>query len=129
MITKLTTPFVEAKDRYIKWLKTQDSPGYGDLLKQALVFATENESDFSYGDMPDVERIHQIDDGDWQGTLVFVIAAVGYQPNAYWVTKVGYGSCSGCDALEDAWGYSESDHDYEATYILTLHMMQGLVEV
>lgn len=76
------------------------------------------------GEAPDPERIHQIDDGDYQGTLVFVIGAQGYQPSTYWATSVGYGSCSGCDALEDAWGYGDQ-HDYEGLYSLTLHMLQG----
>jgi hypothetical protein len=49
----------------------------------------------------DPERITAIDHGDYQGTRVFVVGGKGYQPSRYWYVKVGYGSCSGCDAYED----------------------------
>lgn len=58
-------------------------------------------------DAPHPERIHQIDDGDYQGTLIFVIGAGGYQPSRYWYVKVGYGSCSGCDTLQAIRGYED----------------------
>lgn len=48
--------------------------------------------------------ITQIDNGDYQGTLLFLVARDTYQPDEdeYLMTYVGYGSCSGCDALEAA---------------------------
>lgn len=48
-----------------------------------------------------VENIHEIDDGDYQGTLLYMIPSNTYQPS-YWeyvATYVYYGSCSGCDTL------------------------------
>lgn len=124
MITELTTPFVEAKDEYVAWLKTQEDPSYRDLLMKALDFAVD-EDNFDYGEAPDPTRIHKIDDGDYQGTLLFVVAASGYQPDTYWTTRVYYGSCSGCDALEGAWGYGD-DQNWEGLYNIALHMMQRL---
>ena len=59
-----------------------------------------------YGD-PDPNRIHEIDDGDYQGTLVYVIAAKDYQPDDYWYVKIGYGSCSACDTLEAIRNFSD----------------------
>ena len=49
-----------------------------------------------------VERVTEIDDGDYQGTLIFLIPFDTYQPDAseYLMTYVGYGSCSGCDTLQ-----------------------------
>lgn len=84
--------------------------------------------DGSYGS-PDPERIHLIDDGDYQGTLVFVIGADGYQPSDYWYVKVGYGSCSGCDTLQAIGEYSSEPPTEEqiAEYMtLALHVVQGL---
>jgi len=81
-----------------------------------------------YGDI-DPERIHEIDDGDYQGTLVYVIAATGYQPDDYWYVRVGYGSCSGCDTLEAIKEYSDEPptDDQVAQYMpLALHIVQGL---
>jgi hypothetical protein len=124
MITELTTPFVEAKDEYVAWLKTQEDPSYRDLLMKAIDLSV-NEDDFDYGEAPDPTRIHVIDDGDYQGTLLFVVAASGYQPDTYWTTRVYYGSCSGCDALEGAWGNGD-DQNWEGLYNIALHMMQKL---
>lgn len=125
MITEFTTPFVESKDDFIKW--AADNKGdywYPDLLKKAIELINER-SDLGYGQTMSPERIHKIDDGDYQGTLLFVIAAEGYQPNDYWYTFGGYGSCSGCDALEDAVGYAD-DANYEAIYNIALNLIQGL---
>jgi hypothetical protein len=51
---------------------------------------------------PDPERITVIDHGDYQGTQLFVVAAKGYQPSRHWAVYYSYGSCSGCDAYQDA---------------------------
>lgn len=55
------------------------------------------------------DRITEIDDGDYQGTLIFLIPTANYQPSAgsYLMTNVYYGSCSGCDTLQGIQGYSE----------------------
>lgn len=49
----------------------------------------------------DAEKITEIDDGDYQGTLLFTIPEDTYQPSPhqYLMTYVDYGSCSGCDTL------------------------------
>lgn len=46
--------------------------------------------------------IHVIDDGEYQGTLIFLIPFDCYQPSCedYLMTYVYYGSCSGCDTLQ-----------------------------
>lgn len=50
----------------------------------------------------DDSKITVIDNGDYQGTLLFLIPADTYQPseNEYLMTFVDYGSCSGCDTLQ-----------------------------
>jgi len=49
----------------------------------------------------DTENITEIDDGDYQGTQIYLIPEKTYQPyiNEYIITHNYYGSCSGCDAL------------------------------
>ena len=49
----------------------------------------------------DTDKITVIDNGDYQGTQLFVIPLKTYQPSAneYLITYVDYGSCSGCDTL------------------------------
>jgi hypothetical protein len=106
---------------------------YSDIVT-AVVSMLHDEDKYS---SIDPERIHEIDDGDYQGTLVYVIAASGYQPDKYWYVKVGYGSCSGCDTLENIlsgnWGH-ESEAAAQAwkkdaidqLMTLALHIVQGL---
>lgn len=50
----------------------------------------------------DSDEITEIDNGDYQGTLLFLIPMEVYQPSEYeyLMTYVGYGSCSGCDTLQ-----------------------------
>ena len=124
MLAEFTTPFIENKDNYLERLAAEGYPSYERLLELALEIISEV-AEFGYGDAPDPALIHPIDDGDYQGTKVFVVGSKGYQPDKYWVTTVGYGSCSGCDALENAWGYGDND-DYEAIYTLVLHMLQRM---
>lgn len=83
-------------------------------------------------DKPDPERIHVIDDGECQGTLVYVIGGSGYQPSRYWYVKVSYGSCSGCDTLQAICGYSDrppNDDQVRDYMTLALHIVQGLREM
>lgn len=56
------------------------------------------------------EGITEIDDGDYQGTLLFLIPRKTYQPSEYeyLMTYVGYGSCSGCDTLQAIQDYGET---------------------
>ena len=80
-------------------------------------------------DTPDPKRIHEIDDGDYQGTLLYIIAENGYQPSEYWFVRVDYGSCSGCDTLEAIRGYSgepPNDKQVKEYMMLALHIIQGL---
>lgn len=61
-----------------------------------------------YGHSWSVDKITMIDNGDYQGTLLFLIPEDTYQPSEYeyLMTYVGYGSCSGCDTLQaiQDWG-------------------------
>ena len=96
---------------------------YEAIVRAVIEAITDDDHRFD----PDPERIHRIDDGDYQGTQLFVIGRKGNQPSDYWFVKVGYGSCSGCDTLQ-AIAYGGSDDEQKAADILTeaLHVVQGL---
>ena len=49
----------------------------------------------------DTDGITEIDNGDYQGTLLYLIPQVTYPPSEYeyLMTYIGYGSCSCCDLL------------------------------
>lgn len=74
----------------------------------------------------DSENFTTIDDGDYQGTLLFVIPERCYQPNAenYLMTYVEYGSCSCCDTMLAILG---SDTMVEDLMTLALHMIQHMI--
>ena len=105
---------------------------YTELVKSVIEILSldEGDPDFYCEHHPDPKRIHLIDDGDCQGTQVFVIAATGYQPSDYWYVKISYGSCSGCDALQGIGYYSDdekpSESQVEQYMTLALHVVQGL---
>mgnify|MGYP003662132865 CR=1 FL=1 len=50
-----------------------------------------------------------INDGDYQGTQIFMIPTTSYQPDIddYYFTENYYGSCSGCDTLESIICYGD----------------------
>lgn len=78
----------------------------------------------------DTGDILVIDDGDYQGTLVFVLHRDHYQPyiEDYVYTNVDYGSCSYCDILkgiqEDNWGEIPNAEQVEDYMSLCLHLLQ-----
>jgi hypothetical protein len=124
MIQKFVNRFMAAKGVLRETFAAKHPDTYIDIVK-AVVSVIGEEG--PYGE-PDATRIHQIDDGDYQGTLVFVIAARGYQPSEYWYVKVSYGSCSGCDTLESIRDYSDdpvTKEQLDAYMTLALHIVQG----
>ncbi len=128
MITELTDRFVEKKPELTALLAKQHPEDYKALVKM-VVALVQDINDDAYGHTLDPERIHEIDDGDYQGTLVFVIGATGYQPSTYWYVKVGYGSCSGCDTLQDIRNYDSeppTPKQVEDYMTLALHIAQGI---
>lgn len=60
------------------------------------------DDDYSYDSRWNADKITVIDNGDYQGTLLFLIPADTYQPSEYeyLMTYIGYGSCSCCDYLQ-----------------------------
>lgn len=76
-----------------------------------------------------LDRISVIDDGDYQGTLMFMIPVNTYQPGAdeYIMTYIGYGSCSGCDALQAAQGWTRDEKLSEQQIVDFMNICKDLV--
>lgn len=125
MIDKFVNKWNEKKNELLtKFTKHPDN--YKELVTWVVEFLTDDD----YSSI-DPQRIHEIDDGDYQGTLLYVIGAKGYQPSEYWTVKVHYGSCSGCDTLQAISGYSSEPPTQEqvSDYMtLCLHIIQRLKE-
>lgn len=129
MIKEFVAVWEERKSEIrAKW--AQEPPeAYKDIIQSVVEILQANEQ---YGCAPDPARIHEIDDGDYQGTLLYVIGANGYQPSKYWSVLVSYGSCSGCDTLQDIGGYSSeppTKQQLDDYMTLALHVVQGLKEI
>lgn len=80
----------------------------------------------------DPERIHEINDGEYEGTLIFVIGEPGYIPRQYWVVSIEYGSCSTCDTLEGIREYSDelpTPEQVDQYMTLALHIVQRMKEI
>lgn len=80
---------------------TLNSCDYTYLVKLVVDFILNPHEE--YGDNGwDSKHITVVDNGDYQGTQLFLIPRDTYQPGEYdyLMTYVGYGSCSGCDTLQ-----------------------------
>lgn len=75
---------------------------YADLVK--LTFQVIFNDDPDLEDSLNLAGMTEIDNGDYQGTLLYLIPFETFQPAEYeyLMTYIGYGSCSGCDALKAA---------------------------
>lgn len=124
MIQALVDAFMARREELRASFAAKHPADYGEIVKAVVrIYPGAGEHD-----RPDPERIHVIDDGDYQGTLLYVIASGGYQPDEYWYVKVGYGSCSGCDTLQGIRDFTHgppSAEQVEEYLTLALHIVQG----
>lgn len=92
----------------IKSDKGLNSCSYGYLVKLVTKHILNPGADMEYKEW-DEEKITTIDNGDYQGTQLFLIPKKTYQPgaNEYLLTYQYYGSCSGCDSLQAIQDWSE----------------------
>jgi len=137
MLTQFVDRFMKAKPELEKKFSEQHIYSYQALVEATLSAIShmdeENEerNDEEYCPEMDVSKIREIDDGDYQGTLLYIIPEDSYQPSTYYAASVGYGSCSGCDTLqsisENSYNNEKpSKQDIEDYMRLALHIVQGL---
>ena len=123
MITQAVEQFNMRKTNLREALSGKHVTDYEELVKMVVAH-------LSCAALPlDPTRVHEINDGEYQGILLFVIGATGRQPSDYWYVKVSYGSCSGCDTLRSISGYSgapPTKQQLDDYMTLALHIVQGL---
>ena len=127
MIKEFVEKWYLNKEATRAYFATVHPEAYIDIVKQVIIAITDDEYE-----SPDPERIHLIDDGNYQGTLLFIIAAKYYQPDVYWYVKVDYGSCSRCDTLEAIRDYGDeplTEEQLDDYMTLALHIVQGLKRI
>lgn len=132
MIKEFVDIWDRRKNEIEEVFKTKHPSGYDGIVKQVITLLGSDES-LEYGDKPDPKRIHIIDDGDYQGTLLFVVGANNYQPCVYWYVFVSYGSCSGCDTFQairdNDYGDIPNEQQVKDYMTLALHVVQGLKKI
>lgn len=82
--------------------------------RDLLVLTVENIlNDDDYGPKWSTKEITEINNGSYQGTLLYLIPEDDYQPSEwqYLMTYIGYGSCSVCDLLQSIQPYSQEEID------------------
>ena len=134
MIQKYVDAWIKNKDKYEAWLRGLEYDwgvvDYETMVKQLITLIINPHVD-SCGRLQE-NRVTVIDDGDYQGTQIFIIPYDVYQPNEeeYVYTHVGYGSCSGCDTLLNALSLSDydeklSDGTVDMLMVLALHLIEN----
>lgn len=129
--------FVKAWDKYnnllLKFFQKENPTSYEDILEK-LVEIVINPYLKELKEYPenrglDIKNMTIINNGDYQGTLIFIIPYDTYQPDtsAYVFTSVNYGSCSCCDTFQSIEVLSD-DKKSEAGkqfHTLALHLLQS----
>ena len=127
MIQAFVNTFEDNKDKLRAIFAEKHVESYESLVRLVVTLLSDTEDQ---GDKMNPDIIHVINDGDYQGTLLFVIPAETYQPHIYWYVKVYYGSCSGCDTLQAIHEYDldipPNDIQINDYMTLALHIVQGL---
>lgn len=132
MIKEFIERFQEIKPALLEQFSKEEPESYEDIFKQTIKMMFENSEDTysSNSETPDPERITVIDNGDYQGTLVFVVASKSYQPSDYWVSTVDYGSCSGCDTFQAYSTYGDNPEESAPhTLTMALHMIESMKKI
>ena len=129
MILEFVKQWEERKHLLEEWLTNNMPSSYEDIYKKLFGLVVTEPLD-GYQEW-DWNRYQCIDDGDYQGTQIFILCDSSYQPSltCYIFTEVDYGSCSGCDTFESirAIQFTEEPPNKEQVkqfMTLALHMVQ-----
>lgn len=136
MIKKFIYAWEENKDKLIEYLKTHKQEEYDEykkLVKILFDVVINPKLDSNCHTIFNTDDIIEIDHGDYQGNLIFILHKDTYQPyvfdSDYVYTNVCYGSCSGCDTLQAIQAYDYEKYPTEEQikdYMnLFLHLLQG----
>jgi hypothetical protein len=125
MIKKIVKQWEDNKPILEDYFKKYHPVGYGEIVEKIFELVITGY---------DRERITVIDDGDYQGTQIYLIPKDDYQPSpdSYLWTNNYYGSCSGCDTLlsiqeDDGDGSDKPTKEQTEGYMtLALHLIQKL---
>ncbi|MEQ1675055.1 MAG: hypothetical protein ABL876_00060 [Chitinophagaceae bacterium] len=114
------------KDRIIAWNSTdfedERSPTDAESLWKILIDEVFHTDDKSYTNM---DYAGAVSIGDYSGDIVLIF--IEYAEHDIYISRYGYGSCSGCDAIQDALGYDSVDVD--KMFSILLHIFQCTIKL
>ena len=118
-------------EEYFKNTRMEEYRDYEDIVVKIFELCiTSTVKAYDHGGF-NLDNITVIDDGDYQGTQIYIIPIDTYQPSVsdYVMTHNYYGSCSGCDTLQSIHEYEDglpSDEQVKELMTLALHLVQKL---
>jgi len=110
---------------YFKVTRQSEYDEYSKIVVKLFEVCLSNEDEWN------LDGMTVIDNGDYQGTQIFIIPKDTYQPNIedYLITNNYYGSCSGCDTLQSISEYDDglpSEEQVKEYMTLALHLTQKI---
>ena len=125
MIQNFVDRFMSAREN-LRLRFTANEPRSYEALVRTVVEVISDRVEYA---TPDPDRITVVDHGDYQGTLLFIIADKGYQPSRFWSVMCYYGSCSCCDTLQGIHDLDTAHERIDQYMTLALHVVQRMKEV
>lgn len=134
MILEIINQWDEKKHKLEEYFKTTKQSEYGTNYGQLLIKIFEICEFEINGNKFDLSKITMIDDGNYQGTQLFIIPEDTYQPSIsnYIITNTEYGSCSGCDTLQAICDYDydlPTEGQVKSYMTLSLHLVQKIKQL
>lgn len=135
MILEIIEKWEENKYKLEEYFKTTKQSEYSEykaiVSKIFELVLVEVKNKWNGTDNFDLSRITVIDDGDYQGTQIFLIPKQTYQPRVddYIITNTYYGSCSGCDTLLGISSYEDdlpTESQVSEYMTVALHLVQKM---
>src|SRR5574344_202269 len=108
MINEFVKAWDKNKDLLLENFKQQNPSSYQDIVEKLVTIVInpylkdECSIEYPMDNEIDIENMTVIDNGDYQGTTIYIIPYDTYQPSVsdYVMTNNYYGSCSGCDTFQ-----------------------------
>lgn len=121
-------------EEYFKTTKQCEYSQYKTIVEKIIELVINEDVDSYPHCVYDVGKMTEIDNGDYQGTLLYAIPLRTYQPSEteYLFTYVSYGSCSGCDTLQAISCYSDelpTESQVKEYMTLALHLIQNMKKI
>jgi len=131
MIPEFVKAFEKNRSKILEELSKRKFNDYKDLVRIFIDNIKHDEYGIYYRN-PDSNIIHEINDGTYEGSLLYLIPNNDQNPSVYFYVFISYGSCSGCDTLQiinSLEGFDEdlpTEEQIKSYMTLCTHILQGI---